>query len=324
MMTMTAPQPDVSSARACASSPPVMRQPAIKVRKIPKVKAVVKSPKSAIAKPQAPSVSSVQVVLGGGHPGLVELIMGLIDNSHGRDPGCPEEKVMQGALSWASLNRTNRALFHHTHLKWWKALLKKHADIDDSTLKTRSVIPYMSDKTYHSFYVDIYRELVRERMERERQEAEAKAREEAKKVLWEAERGISIRRDVEPADHFENTDKYQRWMFHTSKKDPRELELTKMMQRAERLVHHPKHLEDKSQSKECQEMGKLLNALRTRRREWEVFRTSPRPFTQMLGTLTGAVCAMESAMGNGEPSQKPEPEPEPEPDREAWLQAAQA
>ena len=122
--------------------------------------------------------------------------------------------------------------------------------------------------------------------------------------------------DVEPADHFENTDKYQRWMFHTSKRDPREIELTKMMQRAERLVHHPNHTEDKSQSKECQEMGKLLNALRTRRREWEVFRTSPRPFTQMLCTLTEAVCAMELAMGITIAPSTPEPDPE------AWLQAA--
>lgn len=312
---MIAPQPGVFGARACASPPPVMRQPAIKVRKIPKVKEVVKSPKSAIAKPQAPS-SSIQVVLGGGNPELVELIMGHIDSSHDRDLGCPEEKVMQGALSWASLNRTNHKLFHCTHLKWWKALLKKHTDLDDSTLKTRSVIPYMSDKTYHTHYVDIYRGLVRERLERERQEAEAKAKEEAEKALWEAERGISIRRDVEPADHFENTDKYQRWMFHTSKRDPREIELTKMMQRAERLVHHPNHKEDKSQSKECQEMSKLLNALRTRRKEWEVFRTSPRPFTQMLCTLTEAVCAMELAMGITIAPSTPEPDPE------AWPQAA--
>ena len=297
-----------------------MRQAAIKVRKIPKVKVVVNSLKSPIAKSKAPS-SAVEQLLGGGHPELVELIMGHIDSSHGRDPGCPEEKVMQGALSWSSLNRTNHKLFHRTHLKWWKALLKKHADVDDSWPSLqRSVVPHTFDTAYHACYVDIYRGIVSERIEREREEAEAKAREEVKKALWEAERGISIRRDVEPADHFENTDKYQRWMFHTSKRDPREIELTKMMQRAERLVHHPKHLEDKSQTKECQEMGKLLNALRTRRREWEVFRTSPRPFVQMLGTLTEAVCAMESAMAIADPSQKPEPESEP--DREAWLQSA--
>ena len=80
-----------------------------------------------------------------------------------------------------------------------------------------------------------------------------------------------------------------------------------MMQRAERLVHHPKHEEDKSQSKAVQEMGKLLNALRTRRREWEVFRTSPRPFTQMLATLTEAVGAMEAAMDIPAPNQEPPP-----------------
>lgn len=313
---MMAPQPGNSGARACAE-PPVMRQPAIKVRKIAKVRVSVKNQKLPPPKPQ---VSAMQLVLGGGHPELVELIMGWIENSHGRDPGCPEEKVMQGALSWASLNRTNRALFHHTHLKWWKALLKKHTDIDDRTLKARSVIPFMSDKTYHSIYVDIYRNLVRERKEYEAHKAEVKAKEEAKKALWEAERGISIRRDVEHADHFENTDQYQRWMFHTTKRDPRELELTKTMQRAERLLHHPKHEEDKSQTKERQEMGKLLIALRTRRREWEVFRTSPRPFTQMLATLAEAVCAMELAMGITIAPSTPEPDPE----SEEWLHVAQA
>ena len=128
---------------------------------------------------------------------------------------------------------------------------------------------------------------------------------QAKMAHYEAERGVSIRVAEEPLDHFENTDQYQRWMFHQSKKDPRELELTKMMQRAERLVHHPKHEEDKSQSKAVQEMGKLLNALRTRRREWEVFRTSPRPFTQMLATLT--VGAMEAAMDIPAPNQEPPP-----------------
>ena len=301
-------QPNNGGARACAPLP-ITRQPAIKVRKIPKIK-TAKVCKTAFANPQASlasQASAMQLVLDGSMPEIVELIMGSIENSDGSDEGCPEERVMQGALSWASLNRKHRALFHHTHVKWWKALLKKHAGLDDSTLKARFVIPYMSDDIYHTFYVDIYKSLVMKRKEREKREAEVKARMHAKMAHYEAERGVSIRVAEEPLDHFENTDQYQRWMFHQSKKDPRELELTKMMQRAERLVHHPKHEEDKSQSKAVQEMGKLLNALRTRRREWEVFRTSPRPFTQMLATLTEAVGAMEAAMDIPAPNQEPPP-----------------
>ena len=307
---MIAPQPGVSGARACAELSPVMRQPAIKVRKIPKLKAIVKPGDcpQGLKMANAEQESAMQVVLGGGHPELVELIMGHIDNSHGRDEGCPEEKVMQGALSWASLNRKHRALFHHTHLKWWKALLKKHTAVDDGwPALRRCVVPHTSDKVYHACYVDIYRNLVRERKENEKQIAEAKARADARQAHWEAERSVSIRVAEEPTDHFEKTEQYRRWMLHQSKRDPRELELTKMMQRAERLVHHPKHEEDKSQSKECQEMGKLLSALRTRRREWEVFRTSPKPFTQMLASLGEAVGAMEAAMDIPAPNQQPPP-----------------
>lgn len=306
-------QPDTGSARVCAPLA-MTRQPAVKVRKIPKIK-TAKLPKTALAKPEA---SAVQLVLGGSMPELVELIMGLIEPDPDKCPEEAQEQAMQGVLSWASLNRAHRKLFHDSHLEWWVALLKKHTHHKDPERMGRSGVPHTTGKPLRERFVEIYRTLVRDRKERERLEAEAEARMQAKMAHYEAERGVSIRVAEEPADHFENTDQYQRWMFHQSKKDPRELELTKMMQRAERLVHHPKHEEDKSQSKAVQEMGKLLNTLRTRRREWEVFRTSPRPFTQMLATLTEAVGAMEAAMDI------PPPSPLPSSVSEAELQAAQA
>jgi len=323
-------QPKGYGARACAAPSPLVRpSAAIRVRKIAKVRVGFKNKPSASASASAtatptPQASAMQLVLGGGHPELVELIMGLIEPDPDKDPKEAQEQAMQGVLSWASLNRTNRALFHHTHLKWWKALLKKHVGIDGSTLKARSVVPFMSDKTYHSFYADIYRNLVRERKERERKEAEAKAKAEAKMALWEAERGISIRRAEEHADHFENTDQYQRWMLHTSMRDPRELELTHLMRRAERLVHDPKHEEAKGQWKERQEMAKQLSALRERRKEWQVFRTAPKPFVQMMGALAEAVRAMEAAMGlvgaiKAATATAPKPEPNPEPNPEMEL-----
>lgn len=315
---MVAPQPGVSGARACAH-PPIARQPAIKVRKIAKVRVSVKTQKLA---PPTPQVSAMQLVLGGGHPELVELIMGLIEPDPHKDPKEAQEQAMQGVLSWSSLNRKHRALFHDSHLKWWVALLKKHVGLKDEELKLgRSVVPHTTGAAHHACFVAFYGEMVRDRKERERKEAEAKANAEAKMALWEAERGISIRRAEEHADHFENTDQYQRWMFHTTKRDPRELELTKTMQRAERLLHHPRHEEDKSQTKERQEMGKLLIALRTRRREWEVFRTSPKPFTQMLATLAEAVRAMETAMGI---STAPPSPPSPDPESEEWLHIERA
>lgn len=298
-------QPDVGGARVCAPLE-ITRQPAIKVRKIPKLK-TAKVCKTALANLQASQASAVQLVLDGSMPEIVELIMGLIEPDPDKCPKEAQEQAMQGVLSWASLNRAHRKLFHDSHLKWWVALLKKHTDHKDPERMGRSVVPLTTGKPLHERFVEIYRNLVRERKEREKQEAEVKARMQAKMAHYEAERGVSIRVAEEPLDHFENTDQYQRWMFHQSKKDPRELELTKMMQRAERLVHHPKHEEDKSQSKAVQEMGKLLNALRTRRREWEVFRTSPRPFTQMLATLTEAVGAMEAAMDIPAPNQEPPP-----------------
>lgn len=66
-----------------------------------------------------PQASAMQLVLGGGHPELVELIMGLIEPDPDKDPKEAQEQAMQGVLSWSSLNHTHRALFHHTHLKWW-------------------------------------------------------------------------------------------------------------------------------------------------------------------------------------------------------------
>lgn len=299
---MIALQPSNGGARACAPLP-IMRQPAVKVRKIPKIK-TAKVCKTALAKPQA---SAVQLVLDGSMPEIVELIMGLIEPDPDKNPKEAQEQAMQGVLSWASLNRAHRKLFHHSHLKWWVALLKEHTYHKDPEWMGRSVVPHTTGEVLHQRFVEIYRNLVRDRKEREKKVAEAEARMQAKMAHYEAERGVSIRVAEEPTDHFENTDQYQRWMLHQSKRDPRELELTKMMQRAERLVHHPKHEEDKSQSKAVQEMGKLLNALRTRRREWEVFRTSPRPFTQMLATLTGAVGAMEAAMDIPAPNQQPPP-----------------
>ena len=249
-----------------------------------------------IGKPESP----VSAVLGGGNPELVELIMAQIDPDPDKDPKDPkeaQEQAMRGVLSWASLNRTNRALFHRAHLKWWPALLTKHAHVAKPELLGRSVVPHTTSTAMHAHFVRIYGNLVKEREAREEREALAKAKAAAATAQWEAERGISIQRAKEHADHFENTDQYQRWMFHTSKRDPREIELTKMMQRAERLVDHPKHQEDKSPSKERLEMSRQLNALRTRRREWEVFRTSPKPFVQMTVALTEAVHAMEAAMG---------------------------
>ena len=245
--------PSGAGARACA---PSVR--GITIRKIPKVNAVLKRVGKAgrvraigtgTGTPESPE-SPVSLVLGGGNPELVELIMGLIEADPDKDPKEAQEQAMRGVLSWASLNRANRALFHRTHLKWWPALLTKHAHVADPERLGRSVVPHTTGTAMHARFVQIHDNLVREREEREEREAKAKAEAAAAMAQWEAERGISIRRAQEHADHFENTDQYQRWMFHTSKRDPRELELTKVMQRAERLVDHPKHQEDKSQSKE--------------------------------------------------------------------------
>jgi len=303
--------PSGAGARACA---PSVR--GITIRKIPKVNAVLKRVGKAgrvraIGTGTGTPESPVRLVLGGGNPELVELIMGLIEADPDKDPKEAQEQAMRGVLSWASLNRANRALFHRTHLKWWPALLTKHAHVADPERLGRSVVPHTTGTAMHARFVQIHDNLVREREEREEREAKAKAEAAAAMAQWEAERGISIRRAQEHADHFENTDQYQRWMFHTSKRDPRELELTKVMQRAERLVDHPKHLGDKSQSKERLEMSRLLSALRTRRREWEVFRTSPKPFVQMTGALTEAVRAMEAAMGIVVAAPPPEPGPQP-------------